>query len=73
MKICEILSNNQCPFIFIRYDVSVMDSVRSSGGPLLVEIERTPGTSLGITLVHAHTEPGPIIIETIRNASIAER
>ena len=50
-----------------------MDSVRNSGGPLLVEIERSPGTSLGITLAHVHADPGPIIIETIRHASIAER
>ncbi|KAK7066747.1 Glutamate receptor-interacting protein 1 [Halocaridina rubra] len=57
----------------IEYDVSVMESVRSSGGPLLVEIERAVGTSLGITLTHAHPEPNAIIIETIKTASIAER
>ncbi|XP_066964417.1 glutamate receptor-interacting protein 2 isoform X2 [Macrobrachium rosenbergii] len=57
----------------IEYDVSVMESVRSSGGPLLVEIERAIGTSLGITLTHAHPEPNAIIIETIKTASIAER
>ncbi|XP_047474021.1 glutamate receptor-interacting protein 2-like isoform X4 [Penaeus chinensis] len=57
----------------VEYDVSVMENVRSSGGPLLVEIERAPGTSLGITLTHAHPDPNAIIIETIRTASIAER
>ncbi|XP_071550791.1 glutamate receptor-interacting protein 2 isoform X2 [Panulirus ornatus] len=57
----------------IEYDVSVMDGVRASGGPLLVEIERAAGTSLGITLTHAHPEPNAIVIETIRTASIAER
>lgn len=50
-----------------------MDGVRASGGPLLVEIERAAGTSLGITLTHAHPEPTAIVIETIRTASIAER
>lgn len=55
--------------------MSVMEGVRGSGGPLLVEIERAAGTSLGITLTHAHpTDPsGAIVIETIRTASIAER
>ncbi|XP_050718658.1 glutamate receptor-interacting protein 2-like isoform X3 [Eriocheir sinensis] len=57
----------------IEYDVSVMESVRASGGPLLVEIERAAGTSLGLTLTHAHPEPSTILIETIRPASIAER
>ncbi|XP_063609660.1 glutamate receptor-interacting protein 2-like isoform X2 [Penaeus indicus] len=57
----------------VEYDVSVMENVRASGGPLLVEIERAPGTSLGITLTHAHPDPNAIIIETIRTASIAER
>ncbi|XP_045132359.1 glutamate receptor-interacting protein 2-like isoform X3 [Portunus trituberculatus] len=57
----------------IEYDVSVMESVRASGGPLLVEIERAAGTSLGISLTSAHPEPSTIIIETIRPASIAER
>ena len=56
-----------------RYDVSVMESVRASGGPLLVEIERAAGTSLGISLTSPHPEPSTIIIETIRPASIAER
>ncbi|XP_042240486.1 glutamate receptor-interacting protein 2-like isoform X2 [Homarus americanus] len=57
----------------VEYDVSVMDGVRATGGPLLVEIERAVGTSLGITLTHAHPEPTAIVIETIRTASIAER
>nr|XP_045595100.1 glutamate receptor-interacting protein 2-like isoform X5 [Procambarus clarkii] len=57
----------------IEYDVSVMDGVRGTGGPLLVEIERAMGTSLGITLTHAHPQPNAIVIETIRTASIAER
>ena len=56
-----------------RYDVSVMDGVRGGGRPLLVEIERAPGTSLGITLAQGHPDEGVIVIESIRQASIAER
>ncbi|CAL4088324.1 unnamed protein product [Meganyctiphanes norvegica] len=57
----------------IEYDVSVMESVRCSGGPLLVEIERAAGTSLGITLTHGHHDTNTIVVDTIKTASIAER
>ncbi|CAL4088328.1 unnamed protein product, partial [Meganyctiphanes norvegica] len=57
----------------IEYDVSVMESVRCSGSPLLVEIERAAGTFLGITLTHGHHDANAIVIDTIKTASIAER
>ena len=65
-----------------RFDVSIMDSVRFSGGPLLVEIERMPGTSLGILLsssmfnysIYAsRSNYNNIYVGRMRSASIAER
>ncbi|XP_032822536.2 glutamate receptor-interacting protein 2-like isoform X7 [Petromyzon marinus] len=58
----------------IEYDVSIMDSVTNASGPLLVEVAKTPGSSLGVSL----SSPGQlhkptIIIDKIRPASVAER
>uniref|UniRef100_A0A8C9JGQ3 Glutamate receptor interacting protein 1 n=1 Tax=Panthera tigris altaica TaxID=74533 RepID=A0A8C9JGQ3_PANTA len=36
--------------LLIEYDVSVMDSVATASGPLLVEVAKTPGASLGVAL-----------------------
>uniref|UniRef100_A0A4X2M1H4 Glutamate receptor interacting protein 1 n=1 Tax=Vombatus ursinus TaxID=29139 RepID=A0A4X2M1H4_VOMUR len=36
--------------LVIEYDVSVMDSVATASGPLLVEVAKTPGSSLGVAL-----------------------
>ncbi|CAL4128740.1 unnamed protein product, partial [Meganyctiphanes norvegica] len=57
----------------IEYDVSVMESVRCSGSPLLVEIEHAVGTSLGIILTDDPHDANAIVIDTIKTASIAER
>lgn len=50
------------------------DAVKHASGPLLVEIEKSPGAHLGISLAAslAGAETS-IIIESIKQASIAER
>lgn len=59
----------------IEYDVSVMDAVRNASGPVLVEIDRahTGITRLGVTLTQLEHSNRGIVIESIRQASIAER
>uniref|UniRef100_UPI00358E435D glutamate receptor-interacting protein 2-like n=1 Tax=Myxine glutinosa TaxID=7769 RepID=UPI00358E435D len=58
----------------IEYDVSIMDTVTNPCGPLLVEIARTAGTNLGITLASPTACHKPIIvIDKIKRASISDR
>ncbi|XP_061407840.1 glutamate receptor-interacting protein 1-like isoform X2 [Lethenteron reissneri] len=58
----------------IEYDVSIMDSVTNASGPLLVEVAKTPGSSLGVSLSSpGHLHKPTIIIDKIRPASVAER
>uniref|UniRef100_A0A4W4HDY7 PDZ domain-containing protein n=1 Tax=Electrophorus electricus TaxID=8005 RepID=A0A4W4HDY7_ELEEL len=58
----------------IEYDVSIMDSVSNVSGPLLVEIAKSPGASLGITLTTAtHRNKQVIIIDKIKAASVVDR
>ncbi|XP_062842439.1 glutamate receptor-interacting protein 2 [Trichomycterus rosablanca] len=58
----------------IEYDVSIMDSVTNASGPLLVEIAKSPGASLGITLTTAtHRNTQVIIIDKIKAASVVDR
>ncbi|KAK8767031.1 hypothetical protein V5799_006187 [Amblyomma americanum] len=57
----------------IEYDVSVMDAVRNASGPLLVEIDKTPGAQLGATLTQVPHGEGAIVFDSIKQASIAER
>ncbi|XP_064483424.1 glutamate receptor-interacting protein 2-like isoform X2 [Ornithodoros turicata] len=57
----------------IEYDVSVMDAVRNASGPLLVEIDKTPGAQLGTTLTQLQQGDGTIVFDSIKQASIAER
>ena len=54
----------------VEYDVSVMEAVRAGPGPLLVELERPAGGLLGLALSAAGSV---IVIESIRQASVAER
>ncbi|KAG1676716.1 Glutamate receptor-interacting protein 1 [Nymphon striatum] len=70
-----ILKQLQGDSIFtIEYDVSIMDAVKNASGPLLVEIEKSPGSQLGIALTYSSdTNDSPIVIESIKQASIAER
>ncbi|XP_076310897.1 glutamate receptor-interacting protein 1-like isoform X3 [Tachypleus tridentatus] len=57
----------------VEYDVSVMDAVRNASGPLLVEIEKTPGTQLGISLTRIQQPENVMVIESIKQATVAER
>uniref|UniRef100_A0AAZ3PD44 PDZ domain-containing protein n=1 Tax=Oncorhynchus tshawytscha TaxID=74940 RepID=A0AAZ3PD44_ONCTS len=58
----------------IEYDVSIMDSVMNASGPLLVEIAKSPGAALGITLTTAtHRNKQVIVIDRIKAASVVDR
>ncbi|XP_076864539.1 glutamate receptor-interacting protein 2 isoform X3 [Brachyhypopomus gauderio] len=58
----------------IEYDVTIMDTVTNASGPLLVEIAKSPGSSLGITLTAAtHRNKSVIIIDKIKAASVVDR
>ncbi|XP_066554412.1 glutamate receptor-interacting protein 2 isoform X1 [Amia ocellicauda] len=58
----------------IEYDVTIMDSVTNASGPLLVEIAKSPGAALGITLATAtHRNKQVIVIDKIKPASVVDR
>ncbi|XP_068109152.1 glutamate receptor-interacting protein 2 isoform X5 [Hyperolius riggenbachi] len=58
----------------IEYDVSLMDTVTNASGPLLVEIARTPGSTLGISLsIGTHRNKQVIIIDKVKPASVVDR
>ncbi|XP_058413677.1 glutamate receptor-interacting protein 1 isoform X5 [Diceros bicornis minor] len=60
--------------LLIEYDVSVMDSVTTASGPLLVEVAKTPGASLGVALTTSMCcNKQVIVIDKIKSASIADR
>uniref|UniRef100_A0A673YCW2 Glutamate receptor interacting protein 2 n=1 Tax=Salmo trutta TaxID=8032 RepID=A0A673YCW2_SALTR len=68
---------NQCgqeALFQIEYDVSIMDSVTNVSGPLLVEIAKSPGAALGITLTTAtYRNKQVIVIDKIKAASVVDR
>ena len=50
------------------------EAVQNASGPLLVEIDKSPGCSLGITLTTTTFRGKTVMcIDTIRAASIADR
>uniref|UniRef100_A0A8C9G557 Glutamate receptor interacting protein 2 n=1 Tax=Pavo cristatus TaxID=9049 RepID=A0A8C9G557_PAVCR len=58
----------------IEYDVTIMDTVTNASGPLLVEIAKTPGSTLGITLTTStHRNKQVIVIDKIKPASVVDR
>ncbi|XP_075787354.1 glutamate receptor-interacting protein 1 isoform X3 [Pelodiscus sinensis] len=60
--------------LLIEYDVSVMDSVATASGPLLVEVAKTPGAALGVALTTSMCcNKQVIVIDKIKSASIADR
>ena len=68
----QIISNST-QFTF-QYSVSIVDQVQNATGPLLIEVAKPPGSSLGVTLSvtvinHRHV----IVISELRAASIADR
>uniref|UniRef100_A0A803TF02 Glutamate receptor interacting protein 2 n=1 Tax=Anolis carolinensis TaxID=28377 RepID=A0A803TF02_ANOCA len=65
---------NQEALFQIEYDVTIMDTVANASGPLLVEIAKTPGSALGITLaLNSHRNKQVIIIDKIKPASVVDR
>uniref|UniRef100_A0A0P6JF71 Glutamate receptor-interacting protein 1 isoform 2 n=1 Tax=Heterocephalus glaber TaxID=10181 RepID=A0A0P6JF71_HETGA len=60
--------------LLIEYDVSIMDTVATASGPLLVEVAKTPGASLGVALTTSMCcNKQVIVIDKIKSASIADR
>lgn len=60
--------------LLIEYDVSVMDSVATASGPLLVEVAKSTGSSLGVALsTSMFCNKQVIIIDKVKPASIADR
>lgn len=55
--------------------LSFLDSVKHATGPLLIEIEKSPGSTIGINLAQKWTRPNRsiIVIESVKPASIADR
>jgi hypothetical protein len=53
---------------------SLTDSVATASGPLLVEVAKTPGASLGVALTTSMCcNKQVIVIDKIKSASIADR
>ncbi|XP_029968964.1 glutamate receptor-interacting protein 1 isoform X5 [Salarias fasciatus] len=60
--------------LLLEYDVSVMDSVATASGPLLVEVAKATGSSLGVALsTSMFCSKQVIIIDKVKPASIADR
>ncbi|XP_029681238.1 glutamate receptor-interacting protein 1 isoform X2 [Takifugu rubripes] len=60
--------------LLLEYDVSVMDSVATASGPLLVEVAKATGSSLGIALsTSMFCNKQVIVIDKVKPASIADR
>ncbi|KAA8593592.1 hypothetical protein FQN60_009708 [Etheostoma spectabile] len=58
----------------IEYDVTIMDTVTNASGPLLVEIAKAPGATLGITLTSAnHRNKQVIVIDRVKPGSVVDR
>ncbi|XP_054624836.1 glutamate receptor-interacting protein 1 isoform X7 [Dunckerocampus dactyliophorus] len=60
--------------LLVEYDVSVMDSVATASGPLLVEVAKATGSSLGVALsTSMFCSKQVIVIDKVKPASIADR
>ncbi|XP_063443888.1 glutamate receptor-interacting protein 2-like isoform X1 [Mytilus trossulus] len=58
----------------VEYDMSVIDTIKNATGPLLVEIGRVPGTSLGLGLSQtSHQGKWCLSIDGIDPMSLADR
>ncbi|XP_059712559.1 glutamate receptor-interacting protein 2 isoform X7 [Haemorhous mexicanus] len=58
----------------VEYELPPADTVANASGPLLVEIAKTPGSTLGITLTTAmHRNKQVIVIDKIKPASVVDR
>lgn len=54
---------------------SLLDSVKHATGPLLIEIEKSPGSTIGISLTQKWVRGNRsiILIDNVKPASIADR
>ncbi|XP_022526591.2 glutamate receptor-interacting protein 2a isoform X1 [Astyanax mexicanus] len=69
-----LMQSTQEAFFLIEYDITVMDSVQQSSGPLQVEIVRSGGSVLGLSLTTAlYRNKHVITIQKIKHASVADR
>ncbi|XP_041110039.1 glutamate receptor-interacting protein 1-like isoform X3 [Polyodon spathula] len=60
--------------LLIEYDVSVMDTIATASGPLLVEVAKSPGSSLGVALTTSmYCNKQVVVIDKVKPASIADR
>ncbi|XP_078207840.1 glutamate receptor-interacting protein 2 isoform X29 [Callithrix jacchus] len=58
----------------VEYDVATPDTVANASGPLMVEIVKTPGSALGISLTTtSHRNKSVITIDRIKPASVVDR
>uniref|UniRef100_G1P156 Glutamate receptor interacting protein 2 n=1 Tax=Myotis lucifugus TaxID=59463 RepID=G1P156_MYOLU len=58
----------------VEYDVAIPDTVANASGPLIVEITKTPGSALGISLIAGSHRNKPVItIDRIKPASVVDR
>uniref|UniRef100_A0A673U1Q3 Glutamate receptor interacting protein 2 n=1 Tax=Suricata suricatta TaxID=37032 RepID=A0A673U1Q3_SURSU len=58
----------------VEYDVAIPDTVANASGPLIVEITKTPGSALGISLTTGSHRNKPVItIDRIKPASVVDR
>ncbi|KAG5197864.1 hypothetical protein JEQ12_008593 [Ovis aries] len=58
----------------VEYDVAIPDTVTNASGPLIVEITKTPGSALGISLTTGSHRNKPVItIDRIKPASVVDR
>uniref|UniRef100_A0A672PM75 Glutamate receptor-interacting protein 2-like n=1 Tax=Sinocyclocheilus grahami TaxID=75366 RepID=A0A672PM75_SINGR len=69
-----IMQSSQEAFFLIEYDIMVMDSVQKSSGPLQVDIARSAGSVLGLSLTTSlYRNKQVITIQKIKPASVADR
>uniref|UniRef100_H3BY09 Glutamate receptor interacting protein 2a n=1 Tax=Tetraodon nigroviridis TaxID=99883 RepID=H3BY09_TETNG len=69
-----LMQSGQEALFLIEYDVSVMEAVQQASGPLLVEIAKSPSSSLGISLTTTiYRSKQVVVIDKIKAASVAER
>ncbi|XP_073900590.1 glutamate receptor-interacting protein 2 isoform X3 [Castor canadensis] len=58
----------------VEYDVTTPDTVANASGPLVVEIAKTPGSALGLSLTTGSHRNKPVItIDRIKPASVVDR
>ncbi|XP_026784213.3 glutamate receptor-interacting protein 2a isoform X3 [Pangasianodon hypophthalmus] len=69
-----LMQSSQEAYFLIEYDITVMESVQQSSGPLQVEIMKSAGSVLGLSLTTAlYRNKHVVTIQKIKPASVAER